>query len=273
MKESTSTASISCPMCGQEMRAITAQHIRKHGHTTESFKTLWNLTYLKCEDMRAAQSQFMHRNNPTVHGHRPESIELMRQNRRGKGVGVTGKYERTDDVRHRISEGVSRAYREGRCRWKGVHIETDKGPPRVWVRSSWEERVARVLDLHPCVEAFVYEPVSLPYVFHGTTKHYTPDFQVELEGGIVEIWEVKPQQLTDDPRNLAKRDALNEWCHERGFNARTVTLSDIEGMERQVGLREWTGPGSPWVRLEDPDFRPTSPETQKGLPTSSEDTP
>lgn len=181
--------------------------------------------------MRSKQAAFMRDAAPTAGGHRPESIALMRANRAGKGIGTSGKYERTREVRQRISEGVSRAYREGRFRWGGTLVFPDKAGAPYWVRSTWEERVVAILDAHPGVEWFDYEPFSISYDYGGVTRLYTPDFLVEMECGIKEVWEVKPKEFAGEPRNLAKLDAMNGYCLKHGLNARLVTLADIIEME------------------------------------------
>ena len=196
-------------------------------------------------------------------GHTPETIEKIRRNRKGKGKGVAGKYERTPEIRQRISEGVLRAWDEGR-RGQGYYCFGRKAGRKVWVRSTWEERVVKVLDLHPCVLDYEVEPFQIPYELDAQSRRYTPDFQLHLEGGIIELWEVKPDRFLDLPMNRAKFAAMNVYAGEKGWNTRIVTLKDIEGMERQVGLKPWKGPGGPWVRPDDPDFRPQSPREQRG---------
>lgn len=266
MKESTSTSStdfITCPVCRRTMRAITTQHIRTHGFTdARSFKEHFGLTSLKCKDIRQQQSAFMATRNPTAgKGHRPDSIEKMKRNRKGKGVGVAGKYERTPEIRQRISRGVTKAWEKGK-RGRGWYVYGRKIGQKVWIRSSWEARVLRVLDLHPCVLRYEVEPFQIPYRHAGYDRRYTPDFLVVLEGNILELWEVKPEELLNLDKNPSKIAALNRFADEHGYNTRIVTLDHIEGMERQVGLRVWKGPGGPWVRLDDPYFRPRSPKEQ-----------
>lgn len=244
------------------MRAITTQHIRKHGFPdAASFKQAFNLPTLKCADMRERQSRFMRENSPTAGGHSPEAVRKMRANRKGKGVGVAGKYERTPEIRRKIAEGVVRAWESGK-RGRGKYVYARLPGKKVWVRSSWEERVVLVLDRHPCVVTYDVEPFQITYLWDGCEHRYTPDFLVVLEGGIRELWEVKPEELLDESRNAAKVKALNAFVVREGMNSRLVTLRDIEGMEMQVGLREWKGPGAPWVRLDDPDYRPTVEELQ-----------
>lgn len=188
----TSTSSLTCPVCNKSMRAITTQHIRLHGYPdASSFKQAFGLASLKCAAMREQQSQFMAENNPTSGGHRPESIEKMRENRAGKGIGRAGKYERTPEIRDKIARGVLAAWEKGR-RGRGYYIYGRKAGRKVWVRSSWEERVVALLDAHPCVEGYEVEPFQIPYQWDGREHFYTPDFLVHLEGKILELWEVKP---------------------------------------------------------------------------------
>lgn len=232
-----------CPVCERKMRSITTQHIRTHGYPdAASFKTAFGLSTLKCQSMRRAQATFMRENNPTAGGHRPESLEKMRRNRKGKGVGVAGKYERTPEIRRKIANGVLNAWEKGK-RGRGFYIYARRLGRKVWVRSTWEGRVVRVLDLHPCVLRYEVEPIRIPYLFEGQQHLYIPDFLVVVEGDITELWEVKPEELTDHPRNEAKMEALNKYVLEQGYNSRLVTLKDIEGMEMQVGIRPWEGPG------------------------------
>jgi len=125
--------------------------------------------------------------------------------------------------------------------------------------------VVKVLDRHPCVLDYEVEPFQIPYELDGQPRRYTPDFQVHLEGGIIELWEVKPDRFLDLPMNRAKFAAMNAHASERGWNTRIVTLKDIEGMERQVGLKPWKGPGGPWVKPDDQNYRPRSPLEQRGI--------
>lgn len=263
----TTTDSITCPVCGRGFRVITTQHIRTHGFPdAASFKAHFGLAYLRCAAVRQAHSAKMAANNPMAgRSHSPEARRKMGRNRKGKGVGVAGKYERTPEIRSKISQGVIRHFQSVGCSGRGQHVYAARLHREVWVRSSWEVRVIKVLDLHPCVLDYEYEPYSIPYEWEGS-RLYVPDFKVVLEGGITELWEVKPAELRNRPRNKAKETALNAFCRQHGLNARVVTASDLEGMERQVGLLPWEGEGGPWVRPDDPDFRPRSPAEQRGLP-------
>jgi len=251
------------------MRAITTQHLRKHGFETAAlFKQQFGLGSLKCVEMRVTHSRLMSERNPrSGKAHSEASRARMSRNRKGKGVGVAGKYERTPEIRARIAEGVLRSF-EGTNTGTGhgSWIYAEKLDREVWTRSTWEARAVRVLDLHPCVLDYEVEPFTLPYSFDGRVRRYLPDFKVVLEGSITELWEVKPLRWWAYPVNKAKFAALNAYSIEKGWNARIVDGKQLRGMEMQVGLRPWVGEGGPWVRPDDPDFRPCSPEQRRGLP-------
>jgi len=97
--------------------------------------------------------------------------------------------------------------------------------------------VLRVLERHPLVVTLKVEPFVIPYDLDGQRRRYVPDFFVIMEGGIHEVWEVKPKRFLKHPKNIAKIEALNAFVDSRGWNARIVSLADIEGMERSCGLR------------------------------------
>ena len=215
------------------MRFITTQHIRTHGfQTAEAFKVYFGLEYLKCEAIRTAHSAIMTASNPRKGvRHTPEALGCMSVARKGKGQGVAGKYTRTREIRSRIADGVIRAWETGK-RGRGYRVFSTKAQRRVWVRSSWEERVVRVLDASLRVRHFEEEPFQIPYILDGVERRYTPDFLVVSNDGIKELWEIKPDRFLDHPMNVAKFVALNAWCSANGYNARIVTLKDIEEMER-----------------------------------------
>jgi len=257
---------IVCPACTRPMLCITASHYRKHGYqTADEFKRAFGLDSLACEAKKEKHSEDMRAKNPMSNkDHTPESLEKMRKQRKGKGLGVAGKYERTPEIREKISRGVVQAMAEGHHP-KGEWVWSDKAGEEVWTRSSWERRVLKVLDLHPCVLEVEVEPFAIPYTLDGKNHLYVPDFLILTEGEIWEIWEVKPQEWMEGEsdrarKNRAKLDALDDFARAKNWNGRWVGLSDIRGMEMQVGLLPWEGPGRPWVDLKNPDKRPTGDE-------------
>ena len=228
---------IECPVCKRHYRCLTTQHIQKHGFPdAASFKEQFELEYLRAPDIRQRQSKMLRERNPTAGGHRPESIQRMSRNRRGKGKGVAGKYERTAALRDKISASVTAHHLSNQGFQRGEWVPCHKAGGDVFVRSSWEVRIIRALDAHPDVVAVEVEPLVISYQFDGK-RRYVPDLLVSFEGGIWEVWEVKPREFVDHPKNRAKFKALNGYVTRHGMNACIVTLRCIENLEREVAVR------------------------------------
>lgn len=268
---------LTCPACGTLMNAITTQHIRTHGFTgAKDFKEKFNLSQLRAESIRSEHRDKMTGpGNPLFGvGHTPATKEKVRQNRRGKGVGVAGKYVRTQEVRKKISSGLARFYETNpdkllavkkRLSHKGfrvnrISIYSEKNDAHLVVKSSYEARMVRALDLHPLVVGFEYESIVIPYRDEsGVLRKYYPDFVVFLIGGITEIWEIKPLAFVGESRNQLKMEALNQFCVENNYNAALVTEELLSKIEAQVGLLRRRD-GTLWPKpkgSEDPDFSVT----------------
>lgn len=231
---------ITCPVCNKPMRAITAQHMRMHGYfSSEKFKSAFGLKYLVCESKRLKQSKLMGKKNPMKgKHHKQESIEKMCSNRAGKGLGVAGTYTRTKEIRDKISKSVVATLKSTLGK-NGFWVESEKSiSSPVWVRSTWEARVVKILDAHPEVDSVELEPYSIPYGFDGSTRRYIPDILVELLSGLRLLIEVKPKELCIGPRSYARRNrakirALGKHTCETPRMIGTVISSeeDIEKLE------------------------------------------
>jgi hypothetical protein len=236
-------------VCGKETDLISTKHIQNHGYATaKEFKEAFNMPYLKSDEMRRKQSNFMLENNPTKGvGHTEEAIKKMSENRKGKGVGITGKYKRTAKIRNKISKGVTKAHMEGRLdnetHGKGCYINSPKiYRKQVWVRSSWEKRIIEVFNIHPWIKTVKVEPIIIEYEFDGSIHRYIPDFMVIYQDDIKEIWEIKADYLLVTPKWKAKLKALNAYCKLNHMNARVINQEMLEDMEMQMGIRPWTLP-------------------------------
>jgi len=120
-------------------------------------------------------------------------------------------------------------------------------------RSSWEYVFMRTLDEHEGVEQWASESIQIPYRDPLTGKYtiYVPDFFiVYLDKDTkkhAELIEVKPSNQTFREklgksrynqeqyiRNLAKWEAANAWCRQKGIRFRVLNESDIfhQGIKR-----------------------------------------
>jgi hypothetical protein len=113
-------------------------------------------------------------------------------------------------------------------------------------RSSWEFVFMRMLDEHQGVENWASESVQIPYrdPLTGRQTIYVPDFFVVYNDKNgkkhAELVEVKPASQTlreqvgkslynqeQYVRNLAKWEAANAWCKQKGIKFRVVNESEI----------------------------------------------
>ena len=231
---------ITCPVCQDRFNILGAGHYRKHGYPdAETFKNAFGLSVLTAPSISAQQAAFMLAHSPTKgRRHTADEITLMSVNRQGRGVGKCGKYERTPEIRDKISKGVTQ-WRDGQNPFtNGWWVPCEKSRKgEVYVRSTYEARLIEVLEQRTDVETIEMEPFVIPYEFEGQTRRYVPDILAVFEGGIYELWEVKSDRFIKDPKNQAKFKALNAFAAQKGWNAAIVTLSGIEQLERSLDYR------------------------------------
>ena len=233
---------IVCPICGFETENLCWPHIKMHGYSdTASFKKQFSLIYLKSDRLRQKQSSFMMVDNPTKGQKRTdEEKSKMSLNRLGKGIGISGKYERTPEIIRRISIGVTNAYQRGDFDLaqpgRGTFIFAKKANKTIFVRSTWEQRIVAVLDTCEEIEYYDYEPFVIPYMFEGAAHNYIPDLLIRGIYGVIELCEIKRDDFIDkkDPKTMAKIAALEEYCSQKKYNSRVLKLKDIQKLEKIV---------------------------------------
>jgi len=118
------------------------------------------------------------------------------------------------------------------------------GLPRY--RSSWEWAVMRMCDNNSSITKWASESIQIPYRDPLTGKYtiYVPDFFINFVDKTgkqhAELWEVKPenQALRERVgknkinqahyiRNMAKWEAANAWCRQKGLRFRVLSENDI----------------------------------------------
>ena len=117
--------------------------------------------------------------------------------------------------------------------FKGEHFTGIKnGGIEVYLRSSYESTYARMLDADPDVICWEHEPMRIPYDIEGSTHNYVPDFMVTRVDGTKQLIEVKPENLSDTPVNLAKAIAASSWCELKTLQYVIVTEKSLDTYER-----------------------------------------
>jgi hypothetical protein len=134
------------------------------------------------------------------------------------------------------------------------HPEKYVGKRTPLARSSWEFVFMRMLDEHQGVENWASESVQIPYrdPLTGRQTIYVPDFFIVYNDKNgkkhAELVEVKPASQTIREqvgkslynqeqyiRNIAKWEAANAWCKQKGIKFRVVNESEIfhQGSKRR----------------------------------------
>lgn len=141
-----------------------------------------------------------------------------------KKISDASKKSATPKERARRSELMKNMIADGRLTpsitntWTRWSVEFDNRK----FRSSWE---AVFYAYHR--DNIEYESLRIPYVYDGCAKTYIIDF-VDHTSKIV--YEIKPMTLIETPQNIAKLNALSEWCKTNNYAMQIVTEVDIRKM-------------------------------------------
>ena len=114
-----------------------------------------------------------------------------------------------------LSKAITKKYQEGGFQWSRGHYEPVKGLRPIYYRSSWELKLAQMLDADPHVRCWEYEFTVLIYELDGKSKRYLPDFHVTYNDGTEKLVEVKPTSLRGVKMNEAKRLAAKKFCESK----------------------------------------------------------
>ena len=75
---------------------------------------------------------------------------------------------------------------------------------------------------------------KVQYTFEGNIHEYNPDLKVCYDDGRIEIWEIKPSNQTNLPRNNAKWTACNQYCQQRGLGFMVLTEVGMAKLKQRI---------------------------------------
>jgi len=116
------------------------------------------------------------------------------------------------------------------------HFPSLKLGRMVGFESLIERDFVYLLDYEPAVEHFSEQPLVIEYQHAGRKRRYTPDFHV-ICGGHPFLFECKPAQLVDDPKNQIKFEAARSWCQEQGWTFGIVTDEHLASNWRIANIK------------------------------------
>ena len=106
---------------------------------------------------------------------------------------------------------------------------------KIFCRSSWEKRFAKVLDSDENVKKFTLEEFCLPYEDKNGNKKYTRiDFFIIYVNGEKEIVEIKPKKLINYGNNVLKIKAIKEFCKKEKIKFRVLGEKGLENYEKFI---------------------------------------
>lgn len=131
-------------------------------------------------------------------------------------------------------------------KYKVKNPEKYVGTKEPTYRSSWEFMFMKTCDEHPSISQWAAESIKIPYRDPVTGKQtiYVPDFFIvytDKNGkNHAEVVEIKPsnQQLLEKVgknkvnqfqyvKNMAKWEAANAWCKQKGIKFRVLNENDL----------------------------------------------
>ena len=176
--------------------------------------------------------------------HKPESIALMRKNRKGKGIGQSRLKSPEQRLKlhlanlgHKDSEEtkekkslaaiarLQRGYEYGKRRPGILGWWRDKNNRILLHRSLLELQWFHIFDKDPNVLCFVPEPFHFRYEYEGFHR-YVPDVFVIYIDGRMELIEIKPDDQWNDPVNQAKWKVAKDWCSTQCVEFRVIGFNE-----------------------------------------------
>jgi hypothetical protein len=223
---------VQCEICKKKMKIVNNFHLSIHKISHKEYKELYPNSKLISEDAkenfrdstigqkRPSHSKMMTGAGNPMFGKKrtKEELEKMSANRKGKGIGIAGKYVRTKEIREKLSNSVSLLQMSGNVKpfysyYNSEYYTSDKMNRTYYAKSSWELFVMNYLDKHNNIEKWYYEKLRINYIDeNGDKRYYIPDFLIKWDCGIWELWEVKPlYKFKTSPRERCKIKALNDY--------------------------------------------------------------
>jgi hypothetical protein len=147
----------------------------------------------------------------------------------------------TEKTKQLMSDVVSKEIIEGKRKVYGKNghqtgiYSSIKANNELYYRSSWELACMTWLDNALEVVSYVFESIKISYIWQDQQRnykrHYIPDFLITFQDGHKELWELKPQKLTENLKTQLKAVAAKQYCEKNNIQTyRILTKSDLQQM-------------------------------------------
>jgi hypothetical protein len=115
---------------------------------------------------------------------------------------------------------------------EGFFISNKNNNKAMHYRSGYELDVYKCLENIQEVVEYYVEPIKIGYLFEGKKHTYNPDLVVIFNDNHKEVWEIKPSNQTDLPKNNAKWVACDSYCQMRGWKFVVITERGINKLKK-----------------------------------------
>ena len=149
-----------------------------------------------------------------------ETRERMRIARLGKKLLEETKDKIATKTRERILKGI--------CWKQGLFISAKAGR-ELFYQSSYELELFKLLEIDKGVADFQRCPFMIDYTFDNRLHKYIPDVLVEFVDGMTIVIEVKAKGFVDDPVNVTKFKAAEDFCDQKDWKFLVVTETELFG--------------------------------------------
>jgi len=116
--------------------------------------------------------------------------------------------------------------------FKEGYFHSQKNNRLVHYRSGYELEVYQALEKINDVKEYYVEPIKIGYLFEGKKHTYNPDLVIIYQDNHKEIWEIKPSNQTDLPKNNAKWVACDNYCQSKGWRFVVITEKGINKLKK-----------------------------------------
>lgn len=106
---------------------------------------------------------------------------------------------------------ITNSWAKSRC---DINFIRDGEFIKIKTRSSWEAYF-QLFNKN-----FIYEKIIIPYRHNKVERNYIIDF-VDYENKV--LYEIKPDSVRNDKRNISKFKYARKWCRENGFKFKIIT--------------------------------------------------
>lgn len=163
------------------------------------------------------------------------SCHVAWQNKDDKcNFGLSSRYKSVEFRKvngQRISKMRTELFRSGKQKpfsRKSIPYISPKAGEMI-LKSSYEVRACSLFDSNPKVITYKYESIRIEYLgLDNKVRGYYPDFELLWDTGLVEIVEIKPENLTAKDFNQIKFQAAKHYAEEHNATFTIMTESELQ---------------------------------------------